>query len=73
MQDFIIILIPSDKNELTYALIHKAKDLDAARAFAEVNLVMNGGRFKEATILSRWKSDLSYRQATDSIIYNNNL
>ncbi len=73
MEKFHIILIPQDSKELIYEFEHCCQNVDAARDFAKVNLVMNGGRYREARILSRWKSDLSFREAVDPIIFNNNL
>ena len=73
MENFRIILIPADASELFYEFEQRCKDLNAASDFAKVNLVMNGGKYKEARVMSRWKPDLSYRQAIDPIIYSNNL
>lgn len=73
MEKFHIILIPQNRKELIYEFEHSCQNVDAACDFAKVTLVMNGGRYREARILSRWKSDLSFREAVDPIIFNNNL
>lgn len=73
MEKFRIILVPSSDEELFYELENKFPDVNAASDFAKLNLVMNAGRYKEARIMSRFQSDLAFRQALPPIIYNNNL
>lgn len=73
MENFRIVFIPSDDEELFYEFENNFRDVNAAGDYAKVNLLMNGGKYKEARVMSRWKSDLSYHQAIAPIIYSNNL
>jgi len=73
MEKFRIVFVPSSNEDLFYEFENNFRDVNAASDFAKATLVMNEGRYKEARVMSRWKSDLSFRQAVPPIIYNNNL
>ena len=73
MDKYRIILVPADNDELYHEFEASCKDVDAARQQATVYLVMQQGRYKEARVLSQWKSQISWRQAIAPIVYNNNL
>ncbi len=73
MEKFRIILNPSDDNDLVYEWEVNCKDVEAAREQATAYLAMSGEKFKYATVLSQWKSPLSWRQAIGRICNSFNL
>lgn len=73
MEKFRIVLTPSDSEGLLTIMDITARNVDAAREQATAYLAMLGNQCKSATVMSQWKSPLSWRQALDPIIFNNNL
>lgn len=69
----MILLTPVNDEELTMMWEANCADLDAAQKCATAYLAMAGSKFKKATVLSNWKSPLSWRQAIAPIINNFNL
>lgn len=73
MDTYRILLIPTAEDDLIYEWETHCKDLEAAKSQARAYLSFAGDKFKSATILTQWKSELSFRQATDIIFNNFNL
>ncbi len=73
MQNFRILMIPSDPEGLMHEFDYNCRDVDAAKDYAAFQLGMSGSIYKEARVLSAWKSSASYRQAIDPIVNNYNL
>lgn len=73
MEKFRILLTPSSEDDLFYEWEVNCKDVEAAKESATAYLAMSGSKFKFATVLSQWKSQSSWRQATARICNNFNL
>lgn len=73
MEEFIIILTPANDEDLVHGWKVNCKDVDAARDQANAYLAMAGSRFKDAIVLSHWKSETAWRQAKHKICNNFNL
>ena len=73
MENYRIILIPVEESELFYEFTAPCASPLAAGEYAKVQLTMASGRYKEARVMSQWKSELAWRQAIPPIFYNNNL
>ena len=73
MEKFMILLTPATDEELVTLWEVNCKDVDAAKQQAVAYLAMAGKRMKSATVLSNWKSPLSWRQAIDKVENNFNL